>query len=198
MNEYVQSLVIAGFIGLIGLAGYQIGHGKAEAEGLAAVNALKAEQSEKDRRNADAYGKAVADARERQKKEAGRANAIAAELAADKRRLASEAAKLRRKIADAVNPDTRFGPAFVSVFNQTTGAGIPDDPLSGTCDSGGAAGRAGTGAAPGPGLCAVGEKDLLEYMEYYGERCQGLEGQVRSLRKLLLGRGNATPQEVRP
>ncbi len=198
MNEITQSLVVAGFIGLVGLAGYQIGHGLAEAEGQAAVNILKAEQSEKDRRAADAYGKALAERLDQQKKETRRADAIAAELSADKRRFANEAAKLRRQIENAANPDTRFSPAFVSLFNQTTGAGISDGPLPGTCNTGVPAGRAGAGAASGSGLCAVGEKDLLEYMDYYGERCQGLEGQVRGLRKLLLGRGNATLQEVRP
>jgi hypothetical protein len=137
---------------LFGL-GLWIGSDTAEAEGLAALNALRAEYQEEKRQASDAYGKAVADALEQYRTEVSRGDVLAGQIAEADKAHAAESETLRRKIAHAAkNSDCTLAPDIVRMLNDAAGARVPDAALPGTIRSADPPGGAGAGQAPDLGL----------------------------------------------
>ena len=136
--------------------GYKLGYGKAEAEGLAALNALKAETQEERRRAADAYGKAVAETLAKYREEVSRGDSLAERITAADTAHAEENAALKRRISNAAkktaHPACAVGPDVVRLLNDAAGACLPDPALPGDVRAAGAAGGGGACEAPDLGL----------------------------------------------
>ena len=119
-----------------------------------------------------------------------RGDKIAADLADAKAKNAKQAKELRRKIANVTKNSTHtFSADFARLCNEATGAIAPDAADYGPLCAAGTHGGAGACAPPHPGLLAggfdgVSEADLLAWLTVYGQRCQNIETQLRSLQKL--------------
>lgn len=161
---------------------YQLGHSHAEAKGKAALAALQVDYSEERRAASDAYGTALASTLEKYQDEVARVTELDTALTTAHTALAAKASELRRRIAHVTSGSTHtFSLDFVSLFNEAIGADAAACPLSASAGTGGAAGSGSPGTAPGGGILAgVTEADLLEFMNYYGERCQRLEEKERA------------------
>ena len=198
MSEIVQSLVVAGFIGLVGFSGYQIGYGKAEAEGQAVVNALKVEQSERDRRAAEAYGKALADRLADYQDEVARGKALETKLRAQEKQYAADARKLKKRIANATkNAACTLEPDVVRVLNEAAGVDLPEHPLPGAACPASPSGGVGNCTAPdgrvlGP-YSGVSQADLAAWFVDYARRCRGMENRLSGWRQWYQGRKGVTP-----
>ena len=198
MSEIVQSLVVAGFIGLVGFCGHQIGYGQAEAEGRAAISILKAEQSEKDRRAADAYGKALADRLADYQDEVARGNALETQLLAREKQYSAEARNLRKKIGHATkNSALTLDPDVVRLLNEAAGVDLPEHPLPGALCLAGPSGGAGGCAAPDGRVLdphsGVTQADLAAWFVDYAKRCRGMENRLSGWRQWYQGRKGVTP-----
>lgn len=172
-------------------SGYAIGHGKAEAEGQANINALKVECEEERRRNSEAYGKALAETLEQYEREVARADIVSAQYAESKKVHTKETESLQRRIRHAVRGNSHtFSPDFVKLYNEAIG--LSGDALSQALYTRSAHGTAGTGGTSGAGwldpFTGVTERDLLEHIAGYGRRCRGLEAQVLGWQALERGR----------
>ena len=188
MNSYLKALLLLALVILPCIGGYWIGHGKAAAEGKAALNALKVEHSDEQRRAADAYGKAVADALEKYRGEVARGDALAESLTAQDKTHATETKNLRRQIANATKNSTIvLGSDVVRLLNEAAGACVPEHAVPGTVHSAGAAGTAGTGAAPCAGLLdqfsGVTEADFVDWFLTYAQRAHWMEQRLAGWRQ---------------
>ena len=198
MNEITQSLVVVGVIGLVGLAGYQIGYGKAEAEGQATVNALKVEQSERDRQAADAYGKALAERLESYQGEVKRGKALETQLRAREKQHSAEARELRKKIGHATkNSALTLDPDVVRLLNDAAGVDLPEHSLSGAACAAGSAGGAGVCTAPDGRILdpysGVTQADLAAWFVDYAKRSRSMEYRLSGWRQWYQGRRGVTP-----
>ena len=169
---------------------YQLGHSLAEAKGTAALAALQVDYSEERRAASDAYGTALASTLEKYQDEVARVTELDMALTTAHTALAAKASELRRRIAHVTSGSTHtFSLDFVSLFNEAIGADAAACPLS-AAGAGGAAGSGSSGTAAGAGILAgVTEADLLEFMNYYGERCQRLEKKERAWIQLMADKG---------
>ena len=179
-SVFTRAAAFVGPVLLVALA-YWLGHNHAEAKGRAEMLALKIGWEEERRENAEAYGKALADALERSRREMERANAVTAAYAENRKKHAREADALKRRIRHvAANSSHFFSSDFVRLYNEAIG--LSGDALSQALCALGPAGEAGTAGTSGAGqvdlFSGVSEADLLEHMVRYGQRCRKLEAQV--------------------
>ena len=179
--------------------GYMAGHDKAEAEGLAALNALRAASQEEKRRTADAYGKAVADALEQYREQVSRGDDLAGKIMEADKAHAAENAALKRKISHATRDTTcTVDPDVVRLLNNATGATgatgarVPDAALPGDARAADTAGGAGAGQAPDSRLLGRGshvtQADLLAWTLDYIARTRRLEDRLAGWRELFTKR----------
>lgn len=166
---------------------YSIGYDKASAESESRLHRLQVEWTEQRRHNAEAYGKALAEAYDALRAEAERADETATRLARDNQTLSAQAAQLRRQVKNAASGNHIFSVQFVRLFNQAIGA-LPTDTGEHTADPRHINGIGTGGTAADSGLLSgVNEADLLAYMLYYGGRCQRLEQKDEAWRGLAKG-----------
>lgn len=201
-SSWIIFIMSMGVLGASLLA-YKAGHDEAEAQGLAALNALKVERSEEKRRAADAYGKALADTLKKYQSEVSRGDALVAALKGRDRRHAEERQKLQKEIAHVAKRSTLvLDPDTVRLLNRAAGAdgpagaGISDDALSGALCAAGPDGGA-SGCAPArAGLLAnvstsVTEADLIAWFSDFASRSRWLEDRLLAWQQLY--RGHAIP-----
>jgi len=171
---------------------YHAGYGKAEAEGKAALEALKREHSDINSKRWAEYAAKEREARERLQEEQARADALTKTLLRAEDALAAERRDFTRRIADATrNNNAAFSPEFVRLYNEAlygpaAGAGSQNKP-------GGAASAAhGAGSAPAPGGGVLPEQpvtlaDLLAHSRDYGAYCRNLSERLGLWNELALG-----------
>ncbi|WP_027188690.1 hypothetical protein [Desulfovibrio cuneatus] len=199
-------------LGAVCLGAYQLGYGKAEAEGLAALRLVQVQQEEERRAAAEAYGAALANTLARYQQEVMAAEQTAHALSVKNNALESQAQTLRREIKHATAGSVHiFSAEFVRLWNGFTGAVTSAPralPAPGSAGSVAGTGTAGASAGTGiPGVNPAGsgaprggessrgagqramvtEEDVLEYMAYYGSRCQRLEAKEHAWRELAKG-----------
>ena len=98
-------------------AGHRLGGSAAEAGGKAALNALRAEYAEEQRRTADAYGKAVADALAKYRKEVAKGVELTGKIQAADKAHAVETAALKRKLGVIGHRGAKRGGPFRGMRN---------------------------------------------------------------------------------
>ncbi|WP_027187616.1 hypothetical protein [Desulfovibrio cuneatus] len=206
-------------LGAVCFGAYQLGFGRAEAEGLAAVRLVQVEREEERRAAAEAYGTALAETLARYQQEVAAAQRVAQTLSAKNNALETQAQTMRREIKNATAGSVHvFSAEFVRLWNGFIGAVSPAPravPAPG--GAGGAAGAGTASAAAGAGVPGVGtagsgnvltaqndpregvpagvagrlasvtEEDVLEFMAYYGSRCQRLEAKEQAWQGLAAG-----------
>ncbi|WP_156908067.1 hypothetical protein [Desulfovibrio cuneatus] len=195
MSNLAKIGVITLALGAVLYGAYGLGYGQAEAKGLAALRLVQVEREEERRAAAEAYGKALADTLSRYQQEVATAQQAAQTLSAKNNALETQAQTLRRDIKNATAGSVHvFSAEFVRLWNGFIGAASPTPravPAPG--GAGGAAGGGTAGAASGAGFPGVGqpasvtEEDVLEFMAYYGSRCQRLESKERAWQTLAKG-----------
>ena len=188
MNEKWFALLLLGVVCIVGGALYNKGYVAGEAIGEAAVSALKTKHAEEKRRDADAYGKALADTLDKYKAEVARGNALAGAMIEEREQHAREAETLERRIAAVAGGGTHtFSREFVCMLNAA--AGVHDAAVPGALCTGGADAAGTACAAFGPGLLeqfdGVSEADLLAWFIKYADRCRSLETTVSGWQALL-------------
>ena len=171
------------------MVAYNAGHDKAEAEGKAALSALRAEYQEEKRRAADAYGRAAAEALAKYRKEVARGDDLTGQILAADKAHSAETDELKRKIGHATkNGSCTLGPDLVRMLNDASGARVPDPALPGTLCPADPADGAGAGAAPASGLLgrggAVSQADYLAWTLDYIARARRMEERLDGWRKL--------------
>lgn len=168
--------VLGAACGLSAWRGYSAGYGKAQALGRAQLAELRGEHEA-------AFAAALAELGREISAQARRA--LKAEQEHNREKERSRNAEIARKkeiAAVTAGSSHTFSPAFVRLWNEAVGAPAPGDALPGTYDSAVASGAAPAGAASDAGLLpGVSEADILAYINYYGGRCQRLEGQLTLL-----------------
>ena len=194
-------------LGAVCFGAYRLGYDRAEAEGLAALRLLQVERQEERRAAAEAYGKALADTLARYQQEVAAAQQATQTLSAKNNALETQAQTLRREIKNATAGSVHvFSAEFVRLWNGFIGAVVPAPrAVPGPGGAGGAAGAGTAGAVAGTGVPGVGtagraaaagsgpspefvtEEDVLEFMAYYGSRCQRLEAKEHAWQGLAAG-----------
>lgn len=168
------ALGLAAFVVLGGV--YRVGYGKAEAEGVAALEELKREYSDANAARWAEYADKEREARERLQAEQARANTLEAELLQTKNTLAAERRGFAKRIADATrNNDCTLTADTVRLYNEALYG--PGRAAGGGSENSaaGAPGLAASAWAPAPlgaGLLreqAVTLRDLLAHARLYGE-----------------------------
>lgn len=185
-KSMLAALAAALALALPGL-GYITGHSHGLSQGRAEINALKARQAEEKQQDAEAYGKALAEALDKYRAEVTRGQMIARQFEEEKQRHEKQAKERTRRIAAAVRGNTHtFSPDFVLVYNAAIG--IEADALPGSLCAAAPHAGAGSPGAPVPGnlerIRGVSEADLLAHINQYGRRCRDLEAQVRGWQAL--------------
>ena len=194
-------------LGAVCFGAYRLGYGRAEAEGLAAVRLVQVEREEERRAAAEAYGTALADTLARYQQEVAAAQQATQTLSAKNNALETQAKTLRREIKNATAGSVHvFSAEFVRLWNGFIGAvapaprAVPGPGGAGGAFGGGTAGVAAGAGVPGVGtagrtasagsggpMASVTEADVLEFMAYYGNRCQRLEAKERAWQGLAAG-----------
>ncbi len=206
MSDSIKWGLLVVCLGAVCFGAYRQGYGKAEAEGLAAMRLVQVEREEERRAAAEAYGTALADTLARYQQEVAAAQRIAQTMSAKNTALESQAQTLRREIKNATAGSVHvFSSEFVRLWNGFIGAvspaprAVPAPGGAGGAIGGGTAGVAvGTGvpgvragrvvtAGSGAPLELVTEEDVLEFMAYYGSRCQRLEAKEQAWQGLATG-----------
>ena len=207
MSDSIKWGILVVCLGAVCFGAYRLGYGRAEAEGLAALRLMQVEREEERRAAAEAYGTALSDTLARYQQEVAAAQRIAQTMSAKNIALESQAQTLRREIKNATAGSVHvFSAEFVRLWNGFIGAANPAPravPAPG--GAGGAFGGGTAGASAGAGVPGVGragrvasagsgptpefvtEEDVLEFMAYYGSRCQRLEAKERAWQGLAAG-----------
>ncbi len=196
MNGITRGLLLGLLAAALCGTGYYLGHGRAEALGLAELNAFKVAREEEKRRDAETHAHALAEAMEDYQAEVARGNRLEQAINAEKVRRTKETQNLRRQIANAAkNSAVTLSPDIVRLLNNAAGAGgIPEASLPGTLCPPGADG--GTGACADPGarvldFAGVSEADLAAWFIHYAGRCQSMEDKLSGWRELYRSRADA-------
>ncbi|MFT8276018.1 hypothetical protein ACMSSJ_10820 [Kerstersia gyiorum] len=186
LNALLAALVLAGGAALgAGIGGYILGHGKAKAQGDAALSALALD-------HAQAYADAQEEAWLRLNDEIQRNQILARQLADEKAAHAKERESLLKRIRNVTTvyvpapgsaaqplPRSVFTAGFVREYNAAIGL-----PTTNTCTvAAGTGDTSATGQAVDTWLCESGlsQADILAHIADYGERCRNLESQVNRL-----------------
>lgn len=174
---------------LLGLA-YAKGYGHGRAEGEAALQALRVDRAEEKRREAESYGKALADALAAYEAEAERVNRLAVQMQKERQRHERENGMLEKRIADVVGKGAHiFGADFIRMLNAA--AGVCDAAVPATDPSSFSAHGAPPCAAFGPRFLerfqGVTEADLLAWFIDYADRCKMMETQLSGWRSVAGG-----------
>lgn len=176
---------------LLGFAygrGYE--HGKTGGE--AALHEARVDRAEEKRREAERFGKALADALAAYEAETVRVNEMVERLQEESRRHERENRAMEKRIADvAGNGAHVFDRDFICMLNAA--AGVCDDSVPPAPASAPAAYGASPCAAFGRGLLegfeGVTEADLLAWFLEYADRCKLMEIQLAGWRNMSQGTG---------